>query len=264
MSVPSPTPRTRVVLGATCYADAAASLQVALVLAQQISGDLLGCFCADDAIIASVSYPNARAVSYSGRRFPSVSAQSMRAALHADARKFEEHLISEARRASLRAAFTRARGPLSDVLQQAPGAGDLVVFGFRRGLDGGDSIAVLCGEGRPDPQALALGAALSRRFGKTLSIFTTPAFHGDIADHLSELHVPRYDLQPYTGIDAARARLDRMSLAALVVGVELPDVAAALRLMDAARCPVVVPIHKLTSGTGASSAAPTDMEWRKP
>ncbi|NNE51865.1 MAG: hypothetical protein HKN30_05620, partial [Sulfitobacter sp.] len=80
MSTAPSTTRTRVVLGATCYADAAASLQVALVLAKQISADIHGCLVTDDAILASVSYPNARAVAYSGRSFHSVSEQSMRAA----------------------------------------------------------------------------------------------------------------------------------------------------------------------------------------
>ena len=211
--------RAQVILGATCYADAEASLRVAVVLAKQIGGDIHGCLVTDEAILASVAHPRARAVAYSGRNLSKVTSSAMHAAFRADARLFEDQLLRTARQASLGSVFSEARGQLTGVLHEKATAGDFVVFGFRRAVRDGDRIVLAAGGARPDPELLQLGVELSATLGKRLTIFAAPEFTAEVASTLSGLAEATYDILPFTGSEEMLARLDRMSPSAVVVGV---------------------------------------------
>ena len=241
MSAGRPPHRARVILGATCFADAEASLQIAVVLAKQINGELYGVLVTDDAILASVSTPHARTVSYSGRSLPNVTEKSMHAAFSADARLFEKRLVGAAQSASLVSGFSEARGRLTGVLSEDAAAGDLVVFGFRRIVADGDRVVLVFGGTPPDPDLLNLGAHLSKTLRKPLTVFAAPEFETDITARLSELSVTTCDLQPFTGVGTLLIQLEMMTPAAVVVGFDISGFSSVMRLIDAARCPVVVP-----------------------
>lgn len=240
MSARTAVHRTRVILGATCYADAEASLRIAVLLAKQNRADIHGCLVEDDAILASVAYPNARAVTYSGRHFERVSAESMQAAFRADAKRFENKLAAEARQASLASGFTEVRGQLPGILRKKADAGDLLVFGFRRVRRDSGHVVLAFGDTKPDPKLLVLALDLSHALGKRLTILAAPEFQSDIYALLSQHSLKNYDLAAVSGDKALLETLERMSPSALVVGFELSGLASVMRLLEAARCPVVM------------------------
>ena len=236
--------RAHVILGATCYADAEASLRVAVVLARQIGGEIHGCLVTDEAILASVAHPRARAVAYSGHSLTKVTSKTMHAAFRSDARLFKDRLLRAARQASLDSKFSEASGRLTGVLQDKAKAGDLIVFGFRRAIRDGDRVVLVAGDTPPDTDLLNLGVQLSATLGKRLTLFTVPEFTAEITSRLSELAVTTYDLLPFTGNEELLVELDRMSPSAVVLGLGASDHPSVMRLVDAARCPVIVRVPR--------------------
>ncbi len=249
--------RAHVILGATCYADAEASLRVAVVLARQIGGEIHGCLVTDEAILASVAHPRARAVAYSGHGIAKVTSKSMQAAFRSDARLFEDQLFRAARQASLDSKFSEASGRLTGVLREKAEAGDFIVFGFRRAIRDGDRIVLVAGDKRPETELLNLGGRLSAALGKRLTILAAPEVTAEITSRLSELAVTTYDLWPFNGNEELLVELDRMSPSAVVIGLRSSDLPSVMRLVDAARCPVVVPVPSSAKIAQESGRDPT-------
>lgn len=248
--------RAHVILGATCYADAEASLRVAVVLARQIGGEIHGCLVTDEAILASVAHPRARAVAYSGQSLTKVTSKSMHAAFRADAKLFEDQLLRTARQASLGTVFSEARGRFASVLHEKAVAGDLIVFGFRRAIRDGDRIVLVLGDDQPESGILSLGVQLSAALRKRLTLFAAPELTPEITSRLSKLAAPTYDLRPYIGNEALLSELDRMSPSAVVVGFRSSGIPSVMRLVNAARCPVVFPVTRSTMTAQETGPAP--------
>ena len=115
--------RHRVVLGATCYADAEGGLTVAIELARHAGAELHGLLVQDEASLSAVRVMRARVLSFSGEPAAEVSEQALLSAYRADARRFAERLRGAARMARLRAEFRAVEGRLWDVVQQAADIG---------------------------------------------------------------------------------------------------------------------------------------------
>lgn len=234
--------RAKVILGATCFADAEAALQLAVSLAQQISADLHGCLVADDAILASVAVPKAQVVTYSGRRFDNVTQQSMQTAFHADARLFQQRLLSAARKASLEAAFSERRGQLSSLMTPRGDTSDLVIFGFRRAAPLPEGVVAVFGATAPDPDLLRVSAALARSRRMRLTVIADHGAFAEIKAQLAQTRSADVVLVAAPRQVDVLATLEKMRPLAVFVGDDPSNAAWVRRLIDAARCPVVVPV----------------------
>ncbi len=234
-NTPEPAFRNRrVVLGATCYADADAALSFAVALARQVKAELHGILVRDKAILSAADRPRALAVSYSGHGTSSITAEAMQRAFVADAKRFETKLAATARASSLSAVFSATEGGLPDALHQTVLAGDLAILGFRRATRDSGSLVVLLDEGGEIP---AFAAELASTLGKRLTLLRhmpgRAARHADLV----------YGAGPETLIaDNAKAmlrHLGRSSPAAIIMASHRAVVPTVFDVINAARCPVI-------------------------
>lgn len=233
---------TRVILGATCYADAEGGLQIAVALAQQVRADLHGYLVADDEIMASVASPKARIVTYAGARAETVTSRSMHAAFHSDARLFQDRLAKAARLASLRMRFNEARGRLANLLSENASGGDLLVFGFRQVSRPSrrHDVVIIFGSGEPDPQLLTLGVELAGAQNVRLTLFADPAWHEGLRADVKALGLFRFEMIAVKTRADVLTRLETLSPTVVFAADSQADEPEIRRLIDAARCPVVV------------------------
>ncbi|MHA6265109.1 hypothetical protein ACXYMO_18055 [Arenibacterium sp. CAU 1754] len=240
MTAPTQSTRTRVILGATCFADAQSALSLAVELAKQMNAELHGLLVQDEAIADAMTNPQALAISFSGARSVSLNPASMLAAFRADARQFEAQLLRCAKAAALGSAFRATEGRLTHVVEQTAAAGDLIVFGYRRTIrDGGDLVLILGDDGIVKSPA-RIGAALSRRLGKSLSVFVREGHEAEARNRLAEYGLSAPQIIGYTGTGALLSALDRMAPAAVIAAMDQPDLPPVARLVDVARCPVIL------------------------
>ncbi|RKT28247.1 hypothetical protein BXY70_3607 [Roseovarius halotolerans] len=222
------TRRARVILGATCYLDAEGAIRVAVEIARQIGADLHGVLVADEAIMAAASTPRARCIGFGGAQVIEVTAARMEAAFRADARRFEQQLQRAAQAASLATAFRQMQGRLATALDQGAGTGDVLIYGFSRDPGSTDCVALVVGAAPPAPRFAALAAQLSQKTGKPLLIFAPPGIGGP-------------DVITCDSPEALLARLERHRPAAVIGAAPRADLPLVARLLDAARCPLILP-----------------------
>ncbi|HKL55246.1 hypothetical protein [Marivita sp.] len=222
------TRRARVILGATCYLDAEGAIRVAVEIARQMGADLHGVLVADEAIMAAASTPRARSIGFTGAQVVEVTSARMQAAFRADARRFERQLQHAAQAASLAAAFRQMQGRLVTALDQGAGAGDVLIYGFSRDPGSTDCVALIAGASPPAPGLAALAARLAQEAGKPLLTFAPPGPGGP-------------DIVTCDGPEALLARLERHRPAAVIGAAPRAELPPLARLLDAARCPLILP-----------------------
>lgn len=241
--------RARVILGATCYADAEPGLQIAVLLAQSIGANIEGCLVADEAAIAAASLPRARSVSLSGQPIPSVDAGALMAAFRADARLFEHRLLDAARHASLQSAFQQARGALTGVLEGLAAAEDVIVYGMQRMLRStarrDAPLVLVATDSVPGTGILKLAVDLARRMQTRLVVLAESTFVEEVRAALDALpEGTAAEVAPITAETPLLTRVDRMSPAAVLLGGGGPGMPPVPRLIEAARCPVILPMQE--------------------
>ncbi|PQO22481.1 hypothetical protein C2I36_12900 [Rhodobacteraceae bacterium WD3A24] len=260
MSPPDAPRRARIILGATCYADAESALHVAVMLAHETGGEIHGLMVTDETVLEASAHPHARTVSWTGQGARAVSAERMLEAFRADARAFERRLAETARRAALDFAFREARGQLIGALEAAAGRGDLLLFGARRATPTGQGVVVIAGAvAGPDDVAadadmaalLGLGARLAAGLGQPLVILVPEAMRASVEAACAQAGITPARVIGVADRAALLARLGRMAPAAVVAG---PGGATGARpevVIEAARCPVIIPAEAI----GAAGAA---------
>lgn len=229
----------RVILGATCFADAEAALEVAVVLAKRANAELHGLLVADEAIFAALETAHALTITYSGQTMRVESAEAMRSAFRADAASFEQRLLEAARAASLAHAFTQASGRMARAAAEIAKAGDLLIYGFHRPKGGDDSLVLILG----DPgqgQSMALAGELMAALGRPLTVFVPPGAEPAARKALARHGIAGATVETAADQKAMLARLDRMRPAAVLLAPGWPETLGIERLVEAARAPVIV------------------------
>jgi hypothetical protein len=206
--------RSRVMLYAPCYIDAEAAMDLATELARQIKAELHGILLRDRALMTETRGPVAAVVSYAGNPTRNVSSQSMIDAFQADARRFRDSLLRQAREAALSAAFEETEERLTEAMAHSAAASDVLVVGFKPMGRTGDALVVVLDDGQDMPD---YAKALAQRLNKRLVALR---FGADQTDLL--------------------ARLDRMSPAAVLLAGTQSALPPLARIVDTARCPVIV------------------------
>lgn len=235
-------PRARVILSATCYADAEAALYLAVLLARELGAGLHGLLVTDETVLAAAAHPHARSVSFSGQSVARVTLETMRAAFRADARLFERRLSEAAREALLDTGFSAVGGRMMAVLARFAGARDIVVVGFRRSLRDADSLVLVLGDRIGDGDQLSLAQHLSAVSRKRLVVFAAPGREAEVAAAFARQDKARYEFRPYLGTGGLLRELERMSPAAVIVATGQAEPLPVTALIDAARCPLVLTV----------------------
>jgi len=216
--------RRRVVLGATCFADAEGGLHIAVELARSAGAELRGLLVREEASLAAVRVFRARTISFTGEPAAEVTETALLRAYRADARRFAERLVGAARLARVAAEFQATEGRLWDAVQQAAGPGGVTVFGYRRAVGDSGAVVLVLGQGRAMP---AFAAPLATGLKKHLVILSEGAQPARAAGEV------------YHGPDELLQRLGALSPAAVIVAADPATLPPAARVVEAARCPVV-------------------------
>lgn len=216
--------RRRVVLGATCFADAEGGLHIAVELARHAGAELHGLLVREEASLSAVRVFRARTISFTGEPASEVTETALLRAYRADARCFAERLGGAARLARVAAEFQATEGRLWDAVQKAAGPGGLAVFGYRRAVGDSGSVVLVLGQGRDVP---GFAASLAAGMKKHLVILSEGAQPARAAGEV------------YHGPDELLQRLGALSPAAVIVAADPATLPPAARVVEAARCPVV-------------------------
>lgn len=236
--------RLRVVVAASCHADAEAALALAAALARMTGAELQGVLVRDQAVLDAATHPGARLLGYGGRPVPRMSVAAMLRAFEADARRFERDLARLSQPAPADAVRILT-GRLPDAMRTAAAAGDFAVLGFRHlryhgrqdAARAGADLVLALGAGI-DPPAFA--ADLARALGRHLIVLAAAGEEARVAAWFDARPGPRPDIRAYRGAQGLIAALDRLGPEGVVLATEERDPRVLDRLVEAARCPVIL------------------------
>jgi len=217
----------RVLVLAGSYADAEAAIPLAVRLASLSRAEITGVLAEDP---AALDLPGPAIATLAGG-LVEITAERMLAAFRADARAFEARLGRAATQASLGWRFVHERGALHEVLWRLARRDDVMLVGYRRPLRlRGPVVALSEGGGG----AVALAPALARAMRLPLLTLSV----GDPQEHAAgstQVSVP--------DMAAALRMLDTLAPTVLVLdgGASARATGPALRaLIETARCPILL------------------------
>ncbi len=240
----------RIILGATCFADASAAIRIAISLAGQTGRRIEAYLVEEEAILHYSSLPTVTAISAGGASSEPVTADAMREAYRHDARVYERALSDAARAAALEWSFTTERGELAATLQGSAGAGDFLLFGYQKLQRNAEGIVIVDRLARPDRQLHELGQAIAGEMGQPLYLVSIagngePGEAGSAAlpadvDKGSATTVIEDGSSGHAGL---LRHLSGMGPVGVVVSPDLASRVGVSELLDAARCPLIVPVE---------------------
>ncbi|MBN2905101.1 MAG: hypothetical protein JXJ18_00160 [Rhodobacteraceae bacterium] len=217
---------TRVILGATSFAEAEASLALATALAVDAGAELLGLMIDDAEVLALSSAHGAQIIAPGGQSVAPPPAADMRAALARDAARFQHGLQQAATRAALGWRFARLGGSLAGALADLAEPGDLLVVAAGPLRSPIRDIVLLSAPQTPAAAPLRRAADVAASHAaRPLRVLAQPDTPPDTAPGLA------------SGTDPALlAVLGRLGPGSVLFTQMAPDGAALVALLRATRC----------------------------
>ena len=248
--------RTRIVVAATCFADADPAIRIAVSLARRLDGDIRALLIEDEAVLQSAALPFARALLGSERSSRPVTPNDMQLAYLRDARRIEGSLEVATRRSTVQWSFERRQGRAQALLDQAAGSDDLVLLGYHQRRPGVGEIVLLDTSRPPRADLVKLGVEMARETGSVLRFFTDAPVQGGLTGEVDE--TPRRVLSGRSRVvqehsaDKERflAHIARSRPYAVLMGRGDALELGAERIAEIARCPVIVDLKTRDTQTG--------------
>lgn len=240
----------RIILGATCFADADSAIAIAVDLAREIDGEIKALLIEEEAISHFSSLPFARTVSVSGEPSEEVTPELMRKAFDRDARVFRQTLGSAAKRATLEWSFEERKGEFKSILEQDAVEGDFVLVGYQSlGRSSSNEVLLVEDVTSADNDLVKLASQIANAMSSSLSAAILSHDKANARSRASELR----GLLANAGIHVASilasnnksATLDYIQNNKLTAVVTSEITAKALgldALLSAGRCPVLLAI----------------------
>lgn len=221
--------QSRVIISATCFADADAAIVMAINLARKVKGDLFGLLVEDESILSYADMPFAKVVAFQSGAPQLVTLEAMTSAFRSDARTFETILAKSAMEASINWSFESKRGRMMPLLNSVAAKGDLILLGHQQSpMSGGEIIY------------MDYGSAKNSSFRKLAN---------QIADEMNVpfqvISLPGKQLQEEEKIAAYQSenrilkRLQNKSLNAVFIEADEANNLDIYKIQEAARCPVI-------------------------
>ncbi len=231
-------PGLRLLVGATCFADAAAALRIVERLPGAFRADLGGVLIEEVDVLAACQIPHQRIVSASGATTLAPSLSQLRTFLDADARAFRESLARAADPSGAGWVFARDKGELVGTALRVATGWDVLVIGYRQVHRIPGKIVVLVDAASPQGGAMTEAAdRLARHLSADRVVFSI----GPGPDRAPLAQPPR--TLRFDTLEDALAALTRMNTQAVLVDLTRGPVHNArdlARLLDRARCPLFV------------------------
>lgn len=124
--------QSKVIISATCFADADAAIKMATKLAKKINRDLHGLLIEDESILRYADLPFAKVIAFQSGMPQQVTPEAMASAFRSDAKLFKTILAKTAVKASVNWSFESKRGQMMPLLHSITSKGDLILFGYQQ------------------------------------------------------------------------------------------------------------------------------------
>ncbi|MGC1505306.1 MAG: hypothetical protein WA782_14345 [Sulfitobacter sp.] len=230
-------PGLRILVGAGCFVDAAAALRIVARLPGSSLAGLGGVLVEESDILATCQIPRQRVVLASGATAMAPNLSQVRALLKADARAFQQSLANTADPTGAGWVFTQDKGELVGTALHAATGWDVLVIGHRQVHAVPGKIVVLEAT-TPSRDSVTV---VSERLSKQLSVERILFSVGTEGGMTTADHPP--DGFRFASFDQALKALARTNAQAVLVDLShgpVHDLADLVRLLEAARCPLVV------------------------
>lgn len=231
-----PKPKTRILIGAGCFADAEAAMRLVDRILTSLPAELGGVLVDEDVMGGGARWPGQRVVTMRGALVAPPSLPQIRTLQASDARAFRNRLAALARTQSLKWSFERRGGDLIHGMFEAAQGWDILLLGHRELHKRPGHVVILTS----DPTASDRAAALARNLAGVLTTSVLTLCLSDKDAGSDATGSVRITVRSPADL---LAHLGRINAAAVVIDLATspPQMQDQLRqLLDAARCPVAV------------------------
>ena len=226
---------TRILIAAACFADADAAMRLIDRILTAPPAELAGVLVDDDIWTNILRLPEQKVVTSAGMMVAPPSTQQARALHESDARAFRKRLEAFARTRSVKWSFEQRRGPLMHSVSKDVATWDILLLGHCNLHRRQGQVVVIAS----DQSETGRGVQMARSLSHVLKTSVVVLPHAgeiapkDEASAAGDTHVAPRMLSELSRINASAVVVD-LPAEVLQRADLLP------RILDAARCPVVV------------------------
>ncbi len=236
----------RIVIGATCYADATSVIEIGCFLAQSTKGELQAVLIEEDAVYSLSAQPSARVTPVGGLSRP-VTPEAMIDAFKRDAAAYEKAIRESAAKRAIRWSFEKRRGEFPIGLNHDLATGDLIVFGYQvPGRSVGEILVVDYADDM-DVSLVELASNVAREMRRPLHVVLlrkSPEAAIKVSEHsrsrMEGLATNLTIIDQQDNLTELLEAIRRGRSAMVMISAELARDIGIDRLLDAARCPAIV------------------------
>lgn len=236
----------RIVVGATCYADASSVIEIGCFLAENTKGELQAILIEEDAVYGLSALPSARVTPVGGLTRP-VTPEAMIAAFKRDATAYEKAIREGAAKRAIRWSFEKRRGEFPVVLSHDLSTGDLIIFGYQVLRRGPGELMVVDYANDMDVSLVELASEVAQEMQRPLHVVllrNSPEAAILVSEHsrsrMQRLATNLTIMDKQENIETLLDTIRRGRVATVVISATLARDIGIERLLDAARCPVIV------------------------
>ena len=232
--------QNRIIISATCFADAGASMGIAAVIAQIVKSDLLGLLVEDESILRFADLPSASVVALESRTQQRVTPSAMDKAYQRDAIAFKIILAKVAKDASINWSFQHKRGQSMPLVKSLALKGDLILLGHQLARNARGEIVCLSydEDNQKGLQKLAVKVAhqLQSPFHSITAMKSAKTKRSIAAGMKEHGSLPSGD---YFHEDEVLDYLGKTSLKAVFLSASVNQKIDINKIFEAARCPII-------------------------
>ncbi len=188
MTMPFEQPK-RLLIGASCFADAQSGLQLAERLAETLAGDLGGMLIEDTIATEAFDLPGQRVVTSSGTLVVVPSRQQVRSLIESDAKAFRNSLVGLAQTQARKWSFERRHGELISGLCEAATGWDILLLGHREIHHRAGKLVLIAPPGAAAQSAAGLAADLAKELRADLVVLSI----GSEIPELNDVHWQQHE-----------------------------------------------------------------------
>lgn len=236
----------RIVIGATCFADACSVIEIGCYLAESTKGELQAILIEEEAAFSVSALPRARVTPIGGMSRP-VTPEDMIDAFRRDAAAYEKEIREKAAKRAIRWSFEKRRGEFPVVLNHDLSAGDLIIFGYQALRRGPGELLVVDYANDMDVSLVELAAKVATEMRRPLHVVLlrkSPEGAILVSEHsrrrMERLASNLTVMDEQDNLETLLDTIRRGRIGTVMISVALARDIGINRLMDAARCPLIV------------------------
>lgn len=236
----------RIVIGATCYADASSVIEIGCYLAESTQGELQAVLIEEEAVFDLSALPSAQVIPVGGLSRP-VTPEAMIEAFRRDAAAYEKAIRERAGKRAIRWSFEKRRGEFPVVLNHDLSTGDVIVFGYQAMRRGVGELLVVDYANDMDVSLVELASKVAQEMRRDLHVVLlrkSPEAAIRVSEHsrsrMERLATNLTIMEKEDNVETLLKAVRHGRVGTVMISAELARDIGLGRLLDAARCPVIV------------------------